>query len=140
MLFLPAALVGNLSAHYLLSRLLNPVNRGSLEHAHNYASLAWSTASMLLLQSFGIRSAYLFAVITVIQLISLLGNEAGRGSGRKGLVSFSWAYGFTMTAFTALGVEGLTTVSEIISLVQSSHSLTPDPRYLHPLDRTVSRN
>lgn len=90
---------------------------------------------MLLLQAFGVRSAYLFAVFTSVQLISLVGNEVGIASGRVGQVSFTWAYGFTMMAFAVLGVEGLTTVSDPTAF---RHRLTIGPGHFHSPDGQVS--
>lgn len=85
---------------------------------------------MLLLQYLGVRSAYLFAIFTCVQLVALVGNEVGVAAGHTGRISFNWAYGFTMTGFAILGVEGLTTVSAEIKLKGSADSrcLT----YSHP--------
>lgn len=67
---------------------------------------------MLLLQGFGIRSAYLYAMIHGALLIGIVGHElATFGSEHKERISFIPAYLFTLPIFMCFGVEAVTTVS-----------------------------
>jgi ABC-type transport system involved in cytochrome bd biosynthesis fused ATPase/permease subunit len=69
---------------YLLAYYVSPVNRKQLEKHHYHAQMIFSTAQMLALQAFRIRSAYIFAGITSFMLTGV----AVRGVVGKGVYKY----------------------------------------------------
>ena len=107
-LYVPAGFLGHLGLQYFLSWFISPVERKPLEKYHYHAQMIFSTAQMLALQAFRIRSAYLFAVITSI----MLSGVAVRGAVGKGV----WKFVLPFTLLVGATVEAVTSVS-------------PTPRY-----------
>ncbi len=95
-----------------LSRGASPSDRAVMEPTYLYAQLLFSTIGMLLLQSLGIRSAYLFAVLTGVSLMGLLSDEVLRAlTGRSARVGFWYNYAVPLALYMIVAVEGITTVS-----------------------------
>jgi hypothetical protein len=101
-LYVPAGFLGHLTVQYILARFISPVDRSRLEVHHYHAQLLFSTAQMLTLQAFRVRSAYIFAGITCIMLPGTI----GRGV---------WRYFAPVSVLVAASVEAVTSVSEPIS-------------------------
>ncbi|KIR69961.1 hypothetical protein I310_06278 [Cryptococcus deuterogattii CA1014] len=104
LLYVPVSYIALFSIHLVFTHFLSPVERTQLEVTHYYIQLLLSSWYMLLLQSFRVRSAYLYAMITALLLIGAVGNELGR-MGRRGL----WE------GLIALAVEAVTTALDIFT-------------------------
>lgn len=100
LVYVPAGFLGHLSLQYFLSRFISPVERPHLETYHYHAQLILSTAQMILLQAFRIRSAYIFAGITCL----LVTGSIGRGV---------WRYILPIGLLAAASVEAVTSVRHI---------------------------
>lgn len=117
LLYVPVSYISLFSIHLMLTHFLSPVERTQLEVTHYYIQLLLSSWYMLLLQSFRVRSAYLYAMITALLLVGAVGNELGR-MGRRGLwegMSFKMTYLVPSACLMALAVEAVTTVGKSIS-------------------------
>lgn len=85
---------------------------------------------MLLLQAVGIRSAYIFAILSSVLLVGLIVDEVLRFcTGRKEKVGFWGTYILTMIPFAVIGVEAVTTVRLCFSI--SFKTETSGVRYLY---------
>ncbi|KIR26373.1 hypothetical protein I307_04372 [Cryptococcus deuterogattii 99/473] len=104
LLYVPVSYIALFSIHLVFTHFLSPVERTQLEVTHYYIQLLLSSWYMLLLQSFRVRSAYLYAMITALLLIGAVGNELSR-MGRRGL----WE------GLIALAVEAVTTALDIFT-------------------------
>lgn len=116
LLYVPVSYIALFSIHLMLTHFLSPVERTQLEVTHYYIQLLLSSWYMLLLQSFRVRSAYLYAMITALLLVGAVGNELGR-MGRRGLwegMSFKMTYLVPSACLMALAVEAVTTVGKNI--------------------------
>jgi hypothetical protein len=115
--YVPAGFLGHLGLQLFLSRFISPVERPHLESYHYHAQLLFSTAQMVLMQAFRIRSAYIFAGITCFMLTGTI----GRGV---------WRYVLPLGFLAAGSVEAITSVrpfprSEIVPQTDSiRHSIS----------------
>lgn len=98
---------------YLLAGRVAVKHRHLLEHAHFYAQLVSSTLIMLLLQAVGIRSAYIYAIISGTLLVGVIGNEVTSKTIRT--VGFGWGYLATLPLFVLVAVEAVTTTLDIFT-------------------------
>ncbi|KAL0245460.1 hypothetical protein I308_104589 [Cryptococcus tetragattii IND107] len=117
LLYVPVSYIALFSIHLVFTHFLSPVERTQLEVTHYYIQLLLSSWYMLLLQSFRVRSAYLYAMITALLLIGAVGNELGR-MGRRGLwegMSFKMTYLMPSIGLIALAVEAVTTALDIFT-------------------------
>ncbi|OXG17593.1 hypothetical protein C367_05083 [Cryptococcus neoformans Ze90-1] len=117
LLYVPVSYIALFSIHLMLTHFLSPVERTQLEVTHYYIQLLLSSWYMLLLQSFRVRSAYLYAMITALLLVGAVGNELGR-MGRRGLwegMSFKMTYLVPSACLMALAVEAVTTALDIFT-------------------------
>nr|KIR45346.1 hypothetical protein I312_05389 [Cryptococcus bacillisporus CA1280] len=117
LLYVPVSYIALFSIHLVFTHFLSPVERTQLEVTHYYIQLLLSSWYMLLLQSFRVRSAYLYAMITALLLIGAVGNELGR-MGRRGLwegMSFKMTYLVPSIGLIALAVEAVTTALDIFT-------------------------
>lgn len=114
-LYGPAGVLGNLAVQYMLAGFISPVHRLFLEHAHYYSQLVALSAWMLILQSFRVRSAYLFGGIACVMLVGAFLTEARSllGGGRNRALPFISAYILPLTLLIALAMEAYTTVSTL---------------------------
>jgi hypothetical protein len=99
--------------HLITSRVA-PHNRRHLEHAHYLAQLALPTLTMLGLQLAGLRSAYIFAIITGVMLTGVLGHLAQTallGPSRGLKMARVMGYGVPIVLLLGMGVEATTAVS-----------------------------
>lgn len=118
LLYVPVSYIALFSIHLVFTHFLSPVERTQLEVTHYYIQLLLSSWYMLLLQSFRVRSAYLYAMITALLLIGAVGNELGR-MGRRGLwegMSFKMTYLVPSIGLIALAVEAVTTVGKVSAM------------------------
>lgn len=109
LLYVPAGFLGHLGLQYFLSYFISPIDRKPLEKYHYHAQMIFSTAQMLALQAFRIRSAYIFAAITAI----MLSGVAVRGAIGKGV----WKFVLPFTLLVGASVEAVTSVCHPSSLM-----------------------
>ena len=93
---------------YALALLLSPAERTHLENAHYYAQLMSASTYMVIMQAYGIRSAYVFALMTLTMMAGVVGRAlflGPRGTLLGGYIP-------SLAIFVALGVEAVTTVGQ----------------------------
>ncbi|TXT09032.1 hypothetical protein VHUM_02506 [Vanrija humicola] len=113
-LYLPAAVFGQLGFQYLLSGLLSTAERAYMETASYFAQVATLLAYMLLLQAARIRSAYAFGIVAGILLIGAVGSQISFLLGRKSTsLPFFIAYVVPMSLLVVLGLEAYSTTLDI---------------------------
>lgn len=110
-LYGPAALIGQLGTQYALGMFIPASQRPILEKAHYYAQIIFLSICCLLMQSFRIRSAYLFAGLASVLILGAVCSEFARiAFGTRG-IHFTLGYIIPLVIFTAFGIEAFTTVS-----------------------------
>jgi hypothetical protein len=112
-LYGPAAIFGHLGTQYVLGSLLSPVNRSGLERAHYYAQILFLCGTSLLLQSFRIRSAYVFAVLAGVMMIGAVFHQVRRIVWERNSMPFVMAYVCPLVLFIGFGIEAYTTTLDI---------------------------
>ncbi|WVQ77899.1 hypothetical protein IAR50_007604 [Cryptococcus sp. DSM 104548] len=115
-IYIPTAFVFALSIHLAFSRFLSPVERTKLEVVHYSIQLLVSSWCTLVLQAARVRSAYLFASITLFLLVGGLGDGALRlwGAEREGM-NFKLTYFLPTVGFLAFFVEAVTAALDIFT-------------------------
>ncbi|ORY22823.1 hypothetical protein BCR39DRAFT_550650 [Naematelia encephala] len=110
LLYIPAAYTGHLGTQLVLSRILSPADRTLSEHNHYYAQLVFSAFSMLVLQAFRVRSAYIFAVFSSVMIVGAI-ISATRGK----TISYLAGHVVPLVVFMTLGMEAVTLTFDIFT-------------------------
>jgi hypothetical protein len=110
-------MIGNLGTAYALGSFIAPTRRVIMEKAHYYGQLIYLSIFALIMQSFRIRSAYLFTSLAVVQLMGAIAAEFAKiATGRPGLPFFI-SYVVPLGIFMALALEAYTTVGGLLCLI-----------------------
>lgn len=121
-LYGPAAFLGHFATQYALAALVKPTQKQYLESAHYFGQLLNLAVTMLLLQAFRIRSAYLFAGIAVPMLLGATAAQiASLVGSRRDVLPFFTSYVVPLSLAFSLAMEAYTTVSCL--------RCNPNPRY-----------
>jgi hypothetical protein len=128
-----------------VSSFVSTDSRRVLEHAALYGQVGMYVIIMAIMQFFQIRSAYLFAGLSVTGLLGIYGSEImGLIKGRPQTnVDFPFAYLLLGAANVILGVEAVTSVSVIYCRSQCwklkwrASCFSPDYGHLRAFDREV---
>jgi len=104
-------MIGSLGTQYALGLFIAPQQRAILEKAQYYGQLIFLILLALIMQSFRIRSAYLFASLAVVMLIGAVGAEFAKiATGRRGMPFFV-SYIIPLVILMIFALEAFTTVS-----------------------------
>ncbi|ODO08317.1 hypothetical protein L198_00041 [Cryptococcus wingfieldii CBS 7118] len=116
LIYIPTAFLSSLSIHLFFTHFLSPVERTKLEAVHYGVQMLWCSWMMLALQAVKVRSAYLFAGITLFLLIGALGDGAVRvwGKEREGM-NFKATYLLPSIGLIAFFVEAITAALDIFT-------------------------
>lgn len=108
------AITASLAAQYFLFRSTTPLTTVHLEHTSSVAFTAFYIINLIIMQCFGLRSAYLFFNMAVVGVVILGVNELIR---RRGVVDLFVGHVLWSGISLILGTEAVTNVSLVFSVV-----------------------
>ena len=113
---------GYFGTQWILSTLMVTRPGSRDERLHYVASMMFNTWAMIALQSYKIRSAYLFAIMSSIMLVGLASNyifqslrstQSRVGDTSSSQLGLAETYGPALLGCIVVGIEGLTTVLDV---------------------------